>query len=147
MHPHNLIIRTKLTPPRLHKRILPRPRLSQRLLEALDYRLTIVQAGTGYGKSTALASLAESEHPLVWYHLSEEDADPLVFLLHLFAGFRERFPAISNAPLAVLDDLDSNPISPGPPSSICSSTSWPRISTALPCWFWMTPTSCARPPS
>ncbi len=108
MHPHNLIIRTKLTPPRLHKRILPRPRLTQRLLEALDYRLTIVQAGTGYGKSTALASLAASDHPLVWYHLGEEDADPLVFLLHLLASFRARVPAISDAPLAVLDDLDSN---------------------------------------
>ncbi len=54
--PKVLVIHTKLTPPRLPRRVLQRPRLTTRLLEALDYRLTILQAGTGYGKSTALAA-------------------------------------------------------------------------------------------
>lgn len=56
----DLIVRTKLIPPLLHRRILERPRVLNRLREALDYRLTIVQAGTGYGKSTALAGLAQT---------------------------------------------------------------------------------------
>lgn len=101
------VIRTKLTPPRLNRRILPRPRLTARLLEALDYRLTIVQAGMGYGKSTALAALAGSGHPLVWYHLGVEDADPLIFLLHLLQGFHTVFPNLTQAPLVVLEDLES----------------------------------------
>jgi hypothetical protein len=42
-----LVVRTKLTPTWLHKRVLDRPRLTHRLLEAMDYRLTIVQAGGG----------------------------------------------------------------------------------------------------
>lgn len=99
-----MVLQTKLTPPRLHKRILPRPRLTRRLLEALDYRLTIVQAGAGYGKSTALvAALAQAGPPLVWYHLDSEDADPLVFLLHLVHGFRDALPALSETPLALLE--------------------------------------------
>lgn len=78
MYRERLVVRTKLTPPRLHKQTLHRPRLTERLLKALDYRLTVVQAGAGYGKSTALAALAEGEHPFAWYHLADEDADPLL---------------------------------------------------------------------
>jgi ATP/maltotriose-dependent transcriptional regulator MalT/DNA-binding SARP family transcriptional activator len=77
-----------------------------RLLEAREYRLTIVQAGAGYGKSTALAALAESGQPLVWYRLGAEDADPLVFLLHLIYGFRATLPALSEAPLVALEEWE-----------------------------------------
>ncbi|MDX1616899.1 MAG: hypothetical protein R3300_21505, partial [Candidatus Promineifilaceae bacterium] len=84
MNRRHLVVQTKLSPPRLHRHTLPRPRLTERLLEAVHYRLTLVQAGTGYGKSTALAALAEHELPLAWYHLAAEDADPLVFLVSLF---------------------------------------------------------------
>lgn len=103
MYRKSLIVRTKLTPPRLHQRILRRPRLTRRLVEALEYRLTIVQAGAGYGKSTALADLTTAELPLVWYHLDAEDTDPFVFLHHLVEGFRTALPDMSEAPLALLD--------------------------------------------
>lgn len=106
MHQNDLVVRTKLTPPRLHKQTLHRPRLTHRLLEALNYRLTIVQAGTGYGKSTALAALDESGHSLAWYHLGAEDADPLIFLLHLLHSLRIALPNLSEAPLAVLEEWD-----------------------------------------
>jgi len=72
-------------------------------MEALDYRLTIVQAGTGYGKSTALTVLTECGYPLAWYHLSAEDTDSLLFLLHLIHSFRLTLPDLSGAPLAMLE--------------------------------------------
>ncbi|MGF1507094.1 MAG: transcriptional regulator, partial [Anaerolineae bacterium] len=78
-----LIVHTKLVPARLRKHILPRPRLEQRLLEALDYRVTVIRAGTGYGKSTALAAYSGSGAQTIWYRLFEEDADPPVFLMYL----------------------------------------------------------------
>lgn len=77
------VLRTKIIPPPRHSRTLPRPRVSLALKQALDYRLTILQAGAGYGKSTALAELAVEIAPLIWYQVNEEDNDPLVFLLHL----------------------------------------------------------------
>jgi ATP/maltotriose-dependent transcriptional regulator MalT len=46
--------------------------VSQILKQAYDYRLTILQAGTGYGKSTALAELAEVVKPLVWYQANDD---------------------------------------------------------------------------
>ena len=105
MPPKNLVVQTQLKPPRLHKRVLSRPRLTQRLLESQDYRLTLVQAGTGYGKSTALAAMTdESDYPVVWYQLGEEVADPALFLLYLLQGFRSVLPGFSDVPAATLED-------------------------------------------
>ena len=100
---HKLIVRTKLAAPRLHRHTLRRPRLTSRLMEALDYRLTLLQAGTGYGKSTALAALADEMQRPVWYHLDADDAEPLVFLLHLYHGLAAALPGLSEAPLALLE--------------------------------------------
>ncbi len=108
MNRESLIVRSKLTPPRLHPRILRRPRLTGRLLDALHYRLTVVQGGAGYGKSTALATLAETGTPLVWYHLDTEDADPMTFLAHLLHSFRLAFPHLSEIPLALLEDWEGS---------------------------------------
>lgn len=107
-----LVIQTKLTPPRLHRRVLQRPRLTARLLEAVEYRLTVIQAGTGYGKSTALATLADLELPLAWYHLDREDADPSVFLSYLFHSLHRALPGLSEAIFAVLEGMESGFMSP-----------------------------------
>ena len=106
----DLLLRTKLTPPRLKRRTLQRPLLNAKLHEAFEHRLTLVQAGTGYGKSTTLASLAISaglEVPLFWYTANESDADPQIFLSYLIAAFRARLPTLSDAPLAVLHEIGS----------------------------------------
>lgn len=103
-----LVVRTKLAPPRPHKHTLHRPRLTRRLLQALDHRLTIVQAGAGYGKSTALTALANAGYPLVWYHLGAEDADPLLFLLHLLHGFAGTLPGLADTSLAMLEEWERN---------------------------------------
>jgi ATP/maltotriose-dependent transcriptional regulator MalT/DNA-binding SARP family transcriptional activator len=99
-----LILRTKLQPPRLRRWILPRERLLTRLEEAADYRLTLLSAPTGYGKSTLLAGwLANSHHPYAWYNLGQLDADPFVFLVHLIYAFRSRFPALGQRALETLE--------------------------------------------
>jgi ATP/maltotriose-dependent transcriptional regulator MalT len=113
MYQEALVGRTKLVPHRPQRRTLHRARLTGRLLEAVEYRLTLVQAGTGYGKTTALSALAEQGQPAVWYHLEAEDADPLVFLLHLIYGFGDALGTLPEAPLALLERWeDDNRISP-----------------------------------
>jgi len=113
VHQEALIGRTKLLPPRPQRRTLHRARLTKRLMEAVDHRLTLVQAGTGYGKTTALTALIDQAYPLVWYRLATEDADPLVFLLHLIYGFGETITGLSEAPLALLERWeDDNQDSP-----------------------------------
>lgn len=97
------VLRTKISPPRPGPRTLVRPRVSRALKEALKYPLTVVQAGAGFGKSTALIALAEEGLPLIWYQIMEEDQDPLVFLLHLCYATRQALPQIQDLPIGVLD--------------------------------------------
>ena len=94
MYQRNRLVRTKLALPKLPPRILNRPRLTERLLLSENYRLTVVQAGTGYGKSMAVAALQDAGKDLVWYGLDREDADPLVFLTHLVHGLAEYVPSL-----------------------------------------------------
>ena len=104
MIPQNLIVRTKLTPPRQQKYILARARILARLLEAEAHRLTIMQAGTGYGKSTALTQLVDQNIPVIWYRFDSDDADPQRFLSHLIAAFSAQFSNLSQMPYALLEE-------------------------------------------
>ncbi len=105
-------LRTKLNPPRLSRHALVRPRVDARLSEALEHRVTIIQASTGYGKSTALASLAETQANLFWYSASEQDADPQQFLAHVIGAFRLRLAQVPDTPLALLQDTYAGGVRP-----------------------------------
>jgi LuxR family maltose regulon positive regulatory protein len=94
MMPRRTLLPSKLAPPRLNRRILRRPGLEARLAEALDYRVTVVQAGTGYGKTTALTALARLGVPLCWYSVGEGDADPQTFLAYLIAACAGGLPGL-----------------------------------------------------
>lgn len=94
------ILLTKVTIPQLPRRILFRERVQDQLLQALDYQLTILHAGAGYGKSTALAGFANASLDVAWYRVSEEDTDPLVFLLHLCHATQITLPDIDNLPFS-----------------------------------------------
>ncbi len=102
------VLRTKLIPPPRNARTLTRPRVSLTLKQALDYRLMILQAEAGYGKSTALAELAAELQPMIWYQANEEDTDPLVFLLQLCHALQNTFPAIANLPTPFLEMWDGS---------------------------------------
>jgi ATP/maltotriose-dependent transcriptional regulator MalT/DNA-binding SARP family transcriptional activator len=85
-----------------------------RLREAAYYRLTVVHAGAGYGKSTALATLVSSLQtedgeeqpcPPAWFSIDNDDRDPQRFLSHLIAAFQAVCPHLSDAPLVLLQDI------------------------------------------
>ncbi|GAB4466351.1 MAG: BTAD domain-containing putative transcriptional regulator [Anaerolineales bacterium] len=99
------VTRTKLIPPPRNARTLARPRVSLILKQALDYRLTILQAEAGYGKSTALAQLAGELQPVIWYQANEEDNDPLIFLLQVCHALQQTL-AITNLPIKFLEVWD-----------------------------------------
>ncbi len=99
------VLTAKLLPPRPRRHTLVRPRLQGRLLEALEVPLTIVHAGPGYGKTTAITSfLSEQSAQVVWYGISEDDADPLPFLLHLIYGLRMVNPHLGEKALTILQE-------------------------------------------
>jgi LuxR family maltose regulon positive regulatory protein len=102
----DLVIRSQLVPPRQPRGVLRRPRLEARLAAVLDHPLTLVQAGTGYGKSTALAALAEAVEPLFWYTITEPDRDPLLFLAHLVCAFERGDPAWGDQIFCALEEAN-----------------------------------------
>lgn len=87
MRVQDYVIYSHLAPPRNQQGVLARPRVTQSLLDNLNYPLLIIQAGTGYGKSTELVKLTESLPSYYWYSIQEQDKDPLLFLAKLFSAF------------------------------------------------------------
>jgi len=94
--------------------MFPRPALVQWLSEAISgsssgsteesfaYKLVLLQAPAGYGKTTLLADFARATAiPCCWVVLDRSDTDPVIFLETLLMSIRERFPTSG----AVLDPL------------------------------------------
>ncbi len=100
------VLLTKITPPPPGANILPRPRILRALQPAYQRRLTLLQAGAGYGKSVALAEFSRAQEGVIWYQAAAEDNDPLVFLLHLNHAIRQAFPTLSDLPLETLQHWD-----------------------------------------
>lgn len=121
MRRERFLIQAKLTPPRPYRRVLSRPALLAKLHEAFEYRVTILQASAGYGKTTALTSLATSNTPVCWYTITEEDVDPHRFLAYLIAACHQRWPNLSDLPQALLQESHNEQ----------SSAAWSQVLDAL----------------
>jgi len=105
------ILKTKIVPPALSSRVLQRSLVEEQLLESTRYRLAILQASAGYGKSTVLASLAwnqSSQIPTVWYQLSKEDSNAPAFLRYLLYATLQVFPEMQHLPLQLLENWDTS---------------------------------------
>ena len=108
----DLVIQSQLIPPQAgRKGLLPRPRLLQRLQVVFEYPVVLVQAGTGYGKSTLLAELAGQVKNFFWYTITEPDRDPLLFLAHLLSAFNQDGTGLGESALRSLEE-SGNRVSP-----------------------------------
>jgi ATP/maltotriose-dependent transcriptional regulator MalT/DNA-binding SARP family transcriptional activator len=105
--PGSSVLQTKFTPPHVRQHMLVRQRVEALLRESLDARVTILQASTGYGKSTALAHFATQQPLLYWYTVGEGDSDPQQFLSHLWAAFQCRHADLPEIPLSLGQEAGS----------------------------------------
>lgn len=91
MNKESIILSTKLTPPNLKKYMLSRATLSKKLKRVMDYSLTLVHSGPGYGKSTALSAFFRSDqYALCWYSPSTHDDDLVPFVSYLIYAIRTK---------------------------------------------------------
>lgn len=79
------VITARLRPPRARVGGIRRRRLEAVLDHSPDAGVIVLAADAGYGKTTAADALTQ-QHRRIWYSLSAEDRDPLVFMAHLLAG-------------------------------------------------------------
>lgn len=99
------VTRTKIIAPRRRPDLLARPRLLQ-LDRLLDYRLFIVAAPAGYGKTSLLVDFAarhQAELAVCWYALDSLDRNPQRFLAHFIASITMRFPTFGRVSQAVFE--------------------------------------------
>lgn len=94
---------TKVLLPQLPRGLLRRPRLVEFLHASVDYKLILLSAAAGYGKTTLLADFAhDTDLPVCWYALASSDNDPRVFVEHLIASIAHRFPDFGEQSRTVL---------------------------------------------
>jgi LuxR family transcriptional regulator, maltose regulon positive regulatory protein len=94
---------TKILVPRRRSDLLSRMRLLVLLDNLLDYRITLIAAPAGYGKTSLLVDFADQvEFPICWYALDPLDADLPRFILHFISSIQQRFPNFGESSLAVL---------------------------------------------
>lgn len=87
------LIKTKLMVPGLQEQWIRRAEFSKKMKAITEKPLTIIQAGAGYGKSTALAMhVQDLNQKCCWYTVTSSDDDILPFLSYLTASIQTLFP-------------------------------------------------------
>ncbi|MGA7732478.1 MAG: LuxR C-terminal-related transcriptional regulator [Chloroflexia bacterium] len=109
------ILATKLYKPPPRPKVVPRPRLIERLNEGLHRKLTLIAAPAGFGKTTLVSAwVAGCDRQVAWLSLDKGDSDPTRFLTYLVAALRTIAPNIGEGVLGVLPPAPSS--SPQPPT-------------------------------
>jgi hypothetical protein len=97
------LLHTKLMPPRIHPAVISRPALSARLTEGLTKKLTLVNAPTGFGKTTLVRLwLSDRKISSAWVALGGNDNDPVRFWTYVITALRTFDPAVGKTALAAL---------------------------------------------
>jgi LuxR family maltose regulon positive regulatory protein len=104
------LLTVKLYVPPLRPTLIPRPRLTAAVSQALARSLTLVSAPAGYGKTTLVSSwLHESGVPSAWLSLDEADNDPSRFLQYFMTALRTVVPTIQEDRPGMLQAIQPAP--------------------------------------
>ena len=102
----NPLVETKLYLPRPRRSLVARPRLSERLSQAADARLTLISAPAGFGKTTLLAAwlaaAAGENRSVAWLSLDEGDRRPATFWTYVITALQTAVPGIGAGVLPLL---------------------------------------------
>ena len=105
------ITRTKVILPRRPRGLVHRQRLLNMLDDLLDYRLALIAAPAGYGKTTLLVDFAgQVEYPVCWLALDPLDNDLLRFITYFIAAIHECFPEFGGPSRSLVSNLGSGEI-------------------------------------
>jgi len=110
-HHTSLLLGTKLHPPMLVSRLVPRAHLLHRLSSGLpDRRLTLISAAAGTGKTTLLCEWIDSlaTERYAWLALDEDDNDPVRFWHYLLTALATFLPDLDIQLLPLLPAMQSD---------------------------------------
>ena len=103
------VTQTKIIIPRRRNDLLTRERLNHFLDDLLDYKLLLIAAPAGYGKTSLLIDWVHQNNlPVCWFALDPLDQDLARFTSHLIASIRRVFPEFGQQSQSALEN------NPGP---------------------------------
>ena len=106
-----LLLNTRLNVPPVRPSHVQRVELIQKLNKLRDYKLGLIVASAGYGK-TALVSewIAQSQLKVAWLSIDEGDNDPVRFWDYVIAAIQTVYPDIGEKTLTLLHEPQPLPI-------------------------------------
>ena len=105
------ITHTKIIIPQRRKGLLTRPRLLEMLNDLLDYKLTIIAAPAGYGKTSLVIDFADKyDWPVCWIALDPLDKDLWRFLAYFIAAIQYKFKNFGHASQSALHSMSADQI-------------------------------------
>lgn len=97
------LLATKLYIPQPRTHFVRRTRLTQRLNNSMSRPLTLVSAPAGFGKTSLIAEwIAQTQTPIAWLSLDENDNDPARFFAYLIAALETIQPSIGQTLLPLI---------------------------------------------
>jgi LuxR family maltose regulon positive regulatory protein len=97
------VLTTKFYAPPLRTEWVSRPRLIQRLNDALDRSFSLISAPAGFGKTTLLSEwLRQAQHPSAWLSLDKGDNDPIRFWTYFINALQQMQPDLGEKALSEL---------------------------------------------
>jgi len=88
-NPESLLLRTKITIPRIPADFVRRPRLTEQIDRGVQGPLTIVSAPAGFGKTNLLVEWSNTTHlPVAWFSLDSDDNHLARFTRYLVGAFQ-----------------------------------------------------------
>ncbi len=115
-----LLLVSKLSPPRLPSLLVSRQHLLTRLDAGLDGTLTLLSAPAGFGKTTLVRHwMADRQKrsllpPVAWISLDGGDNDPVRFWRYIMTACQVFGPTFGQAALASLTTVPQPPFAPAP---------------------------------
>ncbi|WP_026908067.1 BTAD domain-containing putative transcriptional regulator [Paucisalibacillus globulus] len=92
------IVQSQYTPPPIRDRFIRRGNLNRKLSAISNHTLTLLYAGAGYGKSTALALyLHDTNRKSCWYSISAADDDILPFFTKIVEAVKLPYPSFGKS--------------------------------------------------
>lgn len=105
------VLLSRLAPPLFSPSLVIRERLLSQLDQARSYRLTLLAASAGWGKTTLLSMwTTRAVFPIAWLSLDESDNDPIRFWLAVLAALRSCVPGVGQRALTLLRSPQAPPL-------------------------------------
>jgi LuxR family transcriptional regulator, maltose regulon positive regulatory protein len=106
-----LLLNTKLNVPPVRPSHVQRVELIQKLDDLQEYKLALIVAAAGYGKTALVCEwIAQSPLKVVWFSIDAGDNDPVRFWDYVIAAIQTAYPDIGEQTLTLLHEPQPLPI-------------------------------------